>query len=107
MQETTSSPRSSTTSRSTPWVEGCCGPMLMTIRSSSPSAWARALTSAQSPPPLARTCWARGGDGRGGRGLDGDADLEPQPDLVVARGEVVVDAEPVRPVRVVGAGQGG
>src|SRR5438067_7517210 len=30
----TVSPSSSSTSRSTPWVEGCCGPMLMIIVSS-------------------------------------------------------------------------
>ena len=30
----TVSPSSSRISRSTPWVDGCCGPMLTTIRSS-------------------------------------------------------------------------
>ena len=55
----TSSPLSSTTSRSTPWVEGCWGPMLMIITSSWPSAAALAVTSAQSPPPMATTWWTR------------------------------------------------
>src|SRR6266516_6961307 len=32
--DTTYSPSSSRTSRSTPWVEGCCGPMLMIMVSS-------------------------------------------------------------------------
>ena len=31
LQVTTVSPSSSSSSRSTPWVEGCCGPMLMII----------------------------------------------------------------------------
>ncbi len=55
----TSSPLSSTTRRSTPWVEGCWGPMLMIITSSWPSAAALAVTSAQSPPPMATTWWTR------------------------------------------------
>src|ERR1043166_4494382 len=37
MQRTTVSPSSSSTSRSTPWVAGCCGPMLMSICSPSRS----------------------------------------------------------------------
>ena len=46
-QSVTVSPEISRTRRSTPCVEGCCGPMLMTMRSSpelSPS------SSSQSPP---------------------------------------------------------
>src|SRR5947207_5430959 len=50
----TVSPSSSRTSRSTPWVDGCCGPMLTTMRSSAigsppPS------TSSQSPPVTVKT----------------------------------------------------
>src|SRR6266542_3834398 len=163
-QETTSSPRSSSTIRSTPWVDGCCGPMFRTIRSSSVEACSRAVTSAQSPPPMASTCWARrslsairraagwGGRSRASPGrtatpagsvesvmcwsslpctgacrgparalpgtapprpghrrhvrvLEADPDLEPQPQVVVHRVEVVVDREPVRAVRVVGPRQ--
>ena len=33
----TVSPSSSRISRSTPWVDGCCGPMLTTTRSSADS----------------------------------------------------------------------
>ena len=43
----TVSPSSSSTRRSTPCVDGCCGPMLMTMRSS-PAVWS--IISSQSPP---------------------------------------------------------
>ena len=50
----TISPSSSRISRSTPWVEGCCGPMLTTTRSSgaSPSA---SVTESQSWPVTVKT----------------------------------------------------
>src|SRR5512141_1152700 len=38
-QSTTRSPSSLSTTRSTPWVLGCCGPMLMTSSSVSKSDW--------------------------------------------------------------------
>ena len=46
----TVSPSISSMRRSTPWVDGCCGPMLTTMRS---SLWAiaSAETSSQSAPP--------------------------------------------------------
>ena len=50
---TTVSPSSVRTRRSTPCVDGCCGPMLMTIRSpaSKSSDWMAAeTTSSQSSP---------------------------------------------------------
>ncbi len=49
----TVSPSSVRTSRSTPWVDGCCGPMLITIRSplsKSPASFAAATISSQSSP---------------------------------------------------------
>ena len=33
LERVTISPSSSSTSRSTPWVDGCCGPMFMIMRS--------------------------------------------------------------------------
>ena len=48
----TVSPSHSTIRRSTPWVEGCWGPMLMTRVSSLRSACSRAIWS-KSPPPMA------------------------------------------------------
>ena len=45
----TVSPSISRMSRSTPWVDGCCGPMLTMMRSSSDRA-ADWTTSSQSPP---------------------------------------------------------
>ena len=45
----TVSPSISRMRRSTPWVEGCCGPMLTTIVSSPRSACSAAIC-AQSPP---------------------------------------------------------
>src|SRR4051812_11217059 len=50
----TVSPSSSRISRSTPCVDGCCGPMLTTMRSSW-SAVASSMRSSQSPPPEALT----------------------------------------------------
>ena len=50
----TVSPSSSRISRSTPWVDGCCGPMLTTTRSSASSA--RPLTiESQSWPVTVKT----------------------------------------------------
>ena len=49
----TVSPSSVRISRSTPWVDGCCGPMLMTIRSllsKSLASFAAATISSQSSP---------------------------------------------------------
>ena len=50
----TVSPSSSRIRRSTPWVEGCCGPMLTTTRSSaeSPSPW---VMESQSWPVTVKT----------------------------------------------------
>src|SRR2546427_811678 len=52
MQRTTTSPSSSTTRRSTPWVAGCCGPMLSSMCSlpGSTATW-----PATSPPPVPPT----------------------------------------------------
>jgi hypothetical protein len=50
----TVSPSSSRISRSTPCVEGCCGPMLTTIRSSE-SGSAPPTTVSQSPPVTVKT----------------------------------------------------
>src|SRR5690606_37731658 len=50
----TVSPSSSSTSRSTPWVDGCCGPMLTTIFSSSIGS-RPARTSSQSAPVTVKT----------------------------------------------------
>src|SRR6476661_10045809 len=50
----TVSPSSSRMRRSTPWVDGCCGPMLTTIRSSW-SEVASSMRSSQSPPEVLRT----------------------------------------------------
>src|SRR5512133_1717573 len=47
----TVSPSSSRMSRSTPWVDGCCGPMLTTMRSSC-RAVASSIRSSQSPPEV-------------------------------------------------------
>jgi hypothetical protein len=49
----TVSPSSSRISRSTPWVDGCWGPMLMTMRSLDPSGGAS--TVSQSPPVTVKT----------------------------------------------------
>ncbi len=49
----TVSPSSSRMSRRTPWVDGCCGPMLTTMRSFSPSAGAS--TVSQSAPVTVKT----------------------------------------------------
>ena len=46
----TVSPSSSSTSRSTPCVEGCCGPMLTTIRSSCSAKSTLSRSVSQSPP---------------------------------------------------------
>ncbi len=51
---TTVSPSISRMSRSTPWVDGCCGPMLRMIRSSSAKS-ASANTVSQSPPVTVTT----------------------------------------------------
>ncbi len=50
----TVSPSSSRISRSTPWVDGCCGPMLTTTRSSasSPMLW---VMESQSWPVTVKT----------------------------------------------------
>ncbi len=52
----TVSPSISRMRRSTPWVDGCCGPMLTTMRSS-PSEVASSTRSFQSPPAALKT-WA-------------------------------------------------
>ena len=49
----TVSPSISSMSRSTPWVDGCCGPMLTTIRSS-PRRAASSAISDQSPPDASK-----------------------------------------------------
>src|SRR5438876_613166 len=77
--ETTYSPSSSKTSRSTPWVEGCWGPMLMIMVSSRT--------------PRSATVTALSGRA---------ADLHADPVLVRHGQEVVRDPEPwiqTRPVR--------
>ena len=53
----TDSPSSSRISRSTPWVDGCCGPMLTTTRScaSPPSSPSPAAMSSQSWPETVKT----------------------------------------------------
>ena len=54
LARTTVSPSSSIMIRSTPWVDGCCGPMLMTIVWDSPS------TSGHGPPVTTISdCWVR------------------------------------------------
>ena len=45
----TDSPSISKINRSTPWVEGCCGPMLTTIRSSPRSACSATMESQSWP----------------------------------------------------------
>ncbi len=45
----TDSPSISKINRSTPWVEGCCGPMLTTIRSSPRSACSDTMESQSWP----------------------------------------------------------
>ena len=51
----TVSPSSSRISRSTPWVEGCCGPMLTTTRSSTPSSPSPWVIESQSWPLTVKT----------------------------------------------------
>src|SRR5665647_2629636 len=71
----TVSPSISSMSRSTPWVDGCCGPMLTTMRSS-PRRAASSAISDQSPPAA--------GVVRVVRARDAEAQLEAQV-LVVAQ----------------------
>ena len=47
---TTVSPSSSIMMRSTPWVDGCCGPMLMII------VWLSPSSSGQGPPVMTSSC---------------------------------------------------
>src|SRR5882762_462512 len=53
MQRTTVSPSSSTTSRNTPWVAGCCGPMLMSMCSSASPGSAAAVKGTRVARPWA------------------------------------------------------
>src|SRR5512137_1496992 len=67
------SPSVSTRKLSTPWVDGCCGPKLMSISSLFRSTRRRtsfdmALSSRPSGPPAGRT--ERGGRGRGRRRME-------------------------------------
>ena len=49
LERSTVSPSSSIMMRSTPWVEGCCGPMLMIIVSSSPNSTSMSPGSSAGP----------------------------------------------------------
>ncbi len=51
----TVSPSSSRISRSTPWVDGCCGPMLTTTRSSATSSLSPWVMESQSCPVTVKT----------------------------------------------------